>query len=158
LAGNRNFARKGVGELSVITVSGRDGLAQSLPKDKKTASIFPGRTGQRGGAARDHDFALSPCTGVARADQANLQFDQPVGRTVTAAASGNHGGRDHHRGAEFDQERQRDPRPEVEADSRGPQLSIRDEVAHWSGPAWYRSNGESDRRQRSRDHAAAVSL
>jgi transposase, IS5 family len=41
--------------------------------------------------------------------------------------------RDHHRSAEFDQERRCDPRPGDEADPQGPQLALRDEAAHRSG-------------------------
>jgi IS5 family transposase len=37
--------------------------------------------------------------------------------------------RDHHRGAEFDQERHCDSRPRDEADPQGSQLALRDEVA-----------------------------
>src|SRR5438445_7348408 len=41
-----------------------------------------------------------------------------------------HRGRDHHRGAEFDQERECEPRPRDEADPQGSQLALRDEAAH----------------------------
>jgi len=71
------------------------------------------------------------------------------------AARGDHRGRDHHRGAEFDQARQRDPRPRAETDSQGRQLALRDEAAHRSGPTRYRAYGESDRSWRSRHHPAA---
>ena len=56
-----------------------------------------------------HDSALSPPAGAARADPSDLRCGQrPAGRTAAVAALGNHRGRDHHRGAEFDQERQCD--------------------------------------------------
>ena len=42
-----------------------------------------------------------------------------AGRTAAVAALGNHRRRDHHRSAEFDQERQRDPRSRDEADLPG---------------------------------------
>jgi IS5 family transposase len=41
--------------------------------------------------------------------------------------------RDHYRGAEFDQEREREPRPRDEADPQGSQLALRDEAAHRRG-------------------------
>jgi len=41
--------------------------------------------------------------------------------------------RDHHRGAEFDQERECEPRPRDEADPQGSQLALRDEAAHRRG-------------------------
>src|SRR6202030_3884433 len=105
---------------------------------------------------RDHDFALSPSAGAAWTDPSDLRFDQRVaGRTAAVAALGNHRRRDHYRGAEFDQERQRDPRPGDEADPQGPQLALRDEAAHRSGSARYRAYGESDRSQRSGHHPAA---
>src|SRR6202521_4734821 len=90
------------------------------------------------------------------ADPSDLQFDRRVaGRTAAVAALGNHRGRDHHRSAEFDQKRRCDPRPGDEADPQGPQLALRDEAAHRSGPTRYRAYGESDRSQRSRHHPAA---
>jgi hypothetical protein len=59
--------------------------------------------GEGGGSRRDHDFALSPPAGEAWADPSDLQFDhRVVKRTADVAALGNHRGRDHHRGAEFD--------------------------------------------------------
>ena len=57
----------------------------------------------------------------------------PARRAAAVAARGNHRGCDHHRGAEFDQERERNARPRDEADPQGPQLALRDEVAHRGG-------------------------
>jgi hypothetical protein len=78
-----------------------------------------------------------------------------AGRTAVVAALGDHRGRDHHRGAEFDQKRQRGSRPRDETDSQGPQLALRDEAARRHGPTRYRAYGESDRCQRSRHHPVA---
>src|ERR1019366_1060754 len=102
------------------------------------------------------ETTISPPAGAAWTDPSDLQFDhRPAGRTAAVAALGNHRGRDHHRGAEFDQECQPQPRPRDETDPQGPQLAFRDEAAHRSGPAWYSPYGESDRCQRSRHHPAA---
>jgi hypothetical protein len=48
-------------------------------------------------------------------------------------ALGNYYGRDHHRGAEFDQERECATRPRDEAGPQGSQLALRDEAAHRHG-------------------------
>ena len=94
--------------------------------------------------------------GAAWADRGDLQFDhRPAGRTATVAALGHHCGRDHHRGAEFDQECECDPRPLDEANPQGPQMVFRDEAARRHGPTRYRAYGESDRCQRSRHYATA---
>jgi hypothetical protein len=64
----------------------------------------------------------------------DLRFDHwPAGRTAAVAAHGYHRGRNHHRGAEFDQERECDSRPGDEADPQGQELALRNEAAHRSG-------------------------
>jgi hypothetical protein len=52
-----------------------------------------------------------------------------AGRAPAAVACGNHRRRDHHRGAQFDQERECDPRPRDEADPQRAQLVFRHEAA-----------------------------
>jgi hypothetical protein len=56
-----------------------------------------------------------------------------AGRTAAVAALGYHRGRNHHRGAEFDQERECNSRPGDEADPQGQELALRNEAAHRSG-------------------------
>ena len=71
--------------------------------------------------SRQHDSALSPSARAARADQGALRRDcGPARRAAAVAARGHHRGCDHHRGAEFDQERERNARPRDEADPQGP--------------------------------------
>ena len=78
--------------------------------------------------------ALSPLAGAPWADPSDLRFDHwPAGRTAAVAALGYHRGRNHHRGAEFDQERECDSRPGDEADPQGQELALRNEAAHRSG-------------------------
>src|SRR5580658_5414942 len=88
-----------------------DPQAEDAIYDSESMRRFcAGRAGRRGGAGREHDSALSPPFGAAWADPSDLRFDhRAVGRTPAVAAFGNHRGRDHHRGAEFDQERQCEP-------------------------------------------------
>lgn len=73
---------------------------------------FASGAGRRGGAGLGYDSALSPFAGAASTDPGYLQFDHRVaGRTVAVAALGDHRGLDHHPGAQFDEEREREPRP-----------------------------------------------
>ena len=84
------------------------------PKTRSTTAsrcgALPGSSWARRWCRTRARFSLSPPTGAPWVNSSDLRFDQrAVGRTSTVAAVGNHRGRDHHRGAEFDQERQCDP-------------------------------------------------
>src|ERR1700722_13419564 len=60
-----------------------------------------------GSAGREYDSALLPPAGAARPDPRHLRCSGGlVGRTAVVVAFGHHRGRDHHRGTEFDQERE----------------------------------------------------
>ena len=78
--------------------------------------------------------AFATCWSAMGLTRSDLRFDHwPAGRTAAVAALGYHRGRNHHRGAEFDQERECDSRPGDEADPQGQELALRNEAAHRSG-------------------------
>ena len=64
---------------------------------------------------------------------------------AAVAARGDHRRRDHHRGAEFDQERECGARPRDEADPQGQRLALRHEAARGYRSARYRAYGARDR-------------
>jgi hypothetical protein len=67
----------------------------------------------------------------ARPDQRDLRRDwRPARSARPFAARGDHRRCDDHRGAQFDQKRQRDARPRDETDAQGQELALRDEAAH----------------------------
>ena len=71
--------------------------------------------------------------------------------------AGHDRGRDHHRGTEFDEERNQDARPGDEADPQGQELALWDEAAHRDRSAGRRPQLDGHARGRGRHQAASES-